>query len=107
MCNSCSQYQKTQPTTIPRTLLQSLPIIKTPPFKHLAMDVFGPLKRTKRGTKYVLVIMDYATKWPEAFPLRNVEATNENENYLFPVFALKNNLLLLVQVGDFQSCTIT
>ena len=38
------------------------------------MDVFGPLKRTKRGNKYVLVIMDYATKWPEAFPLKMVDS---------------------------------
>ena len=36
------------------------------------MDIFGPLKRTKLGHKYVLVIVDYATKWPEAFPLKNM-----------------------------------
>ena len=35
------------------------------------MDIVGPLKRTKKGNKCLLVIMDYATKWPEAFPLRN------------------------------------
>ena len=38
------------------------------------MDVFGPLNRTKAGNKYILVLMDYATKWPEAFALRNVTA---------------------------------
>ena len=31
-----------------------------------------PLRRTRSGNKYVLVIMDYATKWPKAFPLRNI-----------------------------------
>ena len=31
----------------------------------------GPLKSKKKGNKYIPVIMDYATKWPEAFPLRN------------------------------------
>ena len=41
------------------------------PFQRVAMDIFGPLKRTKSGNKYVLVVMDYATKWPEAFPLKN------------------------------------
>ena len=35
------------------------------------MDIVGPLKRTKKGNKYLLVIMDYATKWPETFPLCN------------------------------------
>ena len=38
------------------------------------MDVFGPLNRTKAGNKYILVLMDYATKWLEAFALRNVTA---------------------------------
>ena len=36
------------------------------------MDIMGPLKRTKRGNKYNLVVMDYATEWPEAFALRNI-----------------------------------
>ena len=42
------------------------------PFKRMAMDVVGPLPHTKSGNKFLLVVMDYATKWPEAFDLRNV-----------------------------------
>ena len=38
------------------------------------MDVFGPLQRMKAGNKYILVIMDYLTKWPEAYPLKNATA---------------------------------
>ena len=36
------------------------------------MDIVGQLKRTKKGNKYILVLMDYATKWPDAFPLGNI-----------------------------------
>ena len=36
------------------------------------MDVFGPLTRTKARNKYVLVLMDYTSKWLEAYALRNV-----------------------------------
>ncbi len=35
------------------------------------MDIFGPLKLTKSWNKYVLVVWVYATKRPEAFPLKN------------------------------------
>ena len=38
----------------------------------LAMDIFGPLKKTRTGKKYILVAMDYTTKWPEAFVLKQV-----------------------------------
>ena len=50
--------------------LHSLPVMSVP-FQRVAMDIFRALKRTKSGNKYVLVVMDYATKWPEAFPLKN------------------------------------
>lgn len=34
------------------------------------MDVIGPLPATKEGYKYILTIVDYGTRYPEAFPLR-------------------------------------
>ena len=50
-----------------------LPIQKEP-LSRMAMDVFGPVPPTKAGNKYILVVMDYHTKWPEAFALRNVSS---------------------------------
>ena len=71
MCASCPVCQKAGPAITARAPLQPLPVIREP-FTRIAMDVVGPLKRTKRGNKYVLVVMDYATKWPEAFALKNI-----------------------------------
>ncbi|KAL0155309.1 hypothetical protein M9458_049572, partial [Cirrhinus mrigala] len=51
--------------------LQPLPII-TEPFKRIAMDIVGPLERSKTGNQYILVVSDYATRYPEAFPLRSI-----------------------------------
>ena len=50
-----------------------MPIITTP-FHRIAMDIVGPLPRTRSGNKYVLTICDYATKYPEAIPLPSIEA---------------------------------
>ena len=39
------------------------------------MDILGPLPTTVRGNKYVLVVGDYFTKWTEAYPMPDSEAT--------------------------------
>ena len=44
------------------------------PFQFLGMDVVGPLNKTRRGNRYILVVTDYATKWAESFPMKNQES---------------------------------
>uniref|UniRef100_W8B595 RNA-directed DNA polymerase n=1 Tax=Ceratitis capitata TaxID=7213 RepID=W8B595_CERCA len=44
------------------------------PFERVAMDVAGPFPMSKQGNKYVLVVMDYFSKWPEVYPIPNQEA---------------------------------
>lgn len=39
------------------------------PMERLAIDVLGPLPTSEAGNKFILVVMDYFTKWPEAYPL--------------------------------------
>lgn len=34
----------------------------------------GPLVRSTKGNRYLLVVMDYFSKWPEAYALPNQEA---------------------------------
>ena len=53
--------------------LVSLPIIEEP-FQRIAMDIVGPLIRSKSGNKFILVICDYSTRYPETVPLKNIEA---------------------------------
>ena len=43
------------------------------PMERLAVDVMGPLPES--GNKYLLIAMDYFSKWPEAYALPNQEAT--------------------------------
>ncbi|XP_036006817.1 uncharacterized protein LOC118567000 [Fundulus heteroclitus] len=72
-CSSCGKCQLTSGRRVTRAHLQPLPIIETP-FERLGMDIVGPLERSSTGCRYILVICDYATRYPEAFPLRSIKA---------------------------------
>ena len=51
-----------------------MPIIDTP-FDRVAVDLVGPMfPPTERGSKYILTVMDYATRYPEAVPLKDLQA---------------------------------
>src|SRR6266513_5689287 len=52
------------------------PIKVGKPFERIGIDFVGPLEKTKDGNRYILVVTDYLTKWPEAIAMK--EATAEN-----------------------------
>ena len=56
------------------------------PFKRIALDVVGPLPRTGWGNHFILVVSDYATRFPKAIPLRSVTAKKVAE-VLIDLFA--------------------
>lgn len=37
-------------------------------FSYIAMNLVGPLAKSARGYQYILVILDYATRYPQAIP---------------------------------------
>ena len=72
-CKACERCQLTAKHSSKVAPLHPLPVI-TEPFHKLAFDLVGPLPRTKRGHKFILTTMDYGTKFPDAVPLRKVDA---------------------------------
>ncbi len=49
------------------------------PFERIDMDLIGPLERSARGHRFALVLVDYATRYPEAVALRNISAKSVAE----------------------------
>jgi hypothetical protein len=42
--------------------------------ERVSMDVLGPLPKSNKDNKFILLVCDYFTKWVEAFPMPNQEA---------------------------------
>lgn len=72
-CRTCSVCcAKKGPKSRPRAPLQVRLVGE--PMARVAVDIAGPLPLTSSGNRYILVAMDYFTKWPEAYPIPNQEA---------------------------------
>ena len=50
-------------------------------FDMIAADICGPYKTSENGNKYILVITEYLTKWPECFAIPNQEASTIAEKF--------------------------
>ena len=77
----CLTCQKSTQSRTKRAPLISLPTIQEP-FKRIAMDIVGPLPRSNSGKRYILVICDYATRYPEAIPLKSIDAAHIAEQLM-------------------------
>ena len=73
-CRSCDQCQKTVPKgRVTRVPLDNMPLIDTP-FQRVAIDLVGPISPvTDSGNRYILTMVDYATRYPEAIALPKIE----------------------------------
>lgn len=52
------------------------------PFERVAMDIIGPLPTSNRGNRYLLVAMDYFSKWPEAYPISSQDAVTIADKFV-------------------------
>ena len=67
-CRICQEHAK-----ISRLPLEPLTSITSPwPFQQWGLDILGPLPIGKGHCKFIIVAMDYFTKWAEAEPLATI-----------------------------------
>ena len=104
---TCDECQRTAPKGKMRAPLVPLLVITTP-LRPIAKDIVGPLPRSRSGRRFVLVICDYATRFPEAIPMRLVDAVHVAEELL--VFSSRFSVpqeILTDQGANFTSKLLT
>ncbi|XP_006811999.1 uncharacterized protein LOC102803869, partial [Saccoglossus kowalevskii] len=72
-CQSCDICQCTIPKgRVTKVPLGHIPIIEEP-FRRVAVDLVGPIEpATDRGHRYILVLVDFATRYPDAEALKTI-----------------------------------
>ena len=72
-CRSCDVCKRTvKRGSVRKVPLGSMPLIDTP-FKRVAVDIVGPIAPpSEAGHRYILTLVDYATRYPEAVPLKKI-----------------------------------
>ncbi|XP_024632806.1 protein NYNRIN-like [Medicago truncatula] len=91
-CQGCQKHGGIQ--RVPASELHS--IVKPWPFRGWALDVIGEIKpKSSKGHKYILVGIDYFTKWIEAIPLKEVtqeDVINFIQNYIIYRFGIPETI---------------
>jgi len=72
-CRSCDVCQRTTPRgRVTKAPLQKMPVI-TIPFQRVGIDLVGPvIPASESGKRYILTVVDYATRYPEAVALSGI-----------------------------------
>ena len=80
---SCDICHRTIPKgKVTRVPLGEMPLIDTP-FERIAVDLVGPITLVSdAGHRYILTVVDYATRYPEAIPLKKIETERVAEALL-------------------------
>ena len=73
-CKSCDVCQKpVSKGSVPKVPLEKMPLIHKP-FKRVAIDLVGPISPpSEEGHRYILTLVDFSTRYPEAVPLKNID----------------------------------
>ena len=69
-CHTCGSRNG----PIPRARAPMQSIKMGYPLERIQIDILGPLLETNKGNKYVAVVVDMSTMWPEPYTLPDQEA---------------------------------
>ena len=71
-CVRCKKFNKHTHKPAP---YHTRPVI-TEPYDEIALDIIGPLPRSRQGYRFALTAICMASRWPEVYPLKDTTAEN-------------------------------
>ena len=71
---SCDICQKTvSKRRVKKASLETIPVVDVP-FKRVTMDLIGLIEPASQAAhRFILTLVDYATRYPEAVPLKRID----------------------------------
>ncbi|CAF3221850.1 unnamed protein product [Rotaria sp. Silwood2] len=91
-CQACQQFKY---NNAPTSSLMQMHLVNEP-WHTIGMDILGPLPTTARQKRFLLVVVDYFTRWIELFPLRSTtsnDIANILTNEIFSRYGLPKHIV--------------
>ena len=100
-CDTCQKVAR-------KRARDKAPLVPIPaigqPFQRVGINMVGPLPLTKRRNRYILVVVDYASRYPEAVAVPTLEASRISEELMTIFSRVGIPLEVLTDQGtNFQS----
>ncbi|CAF4749152.1 unnamed protein product [Rotaria magnacalcarata] len=91
-CQACQQFKYNNAPTASPMQLHAV----NEPWHTIGMDIMGSFPTTARQKRFLLVIVDYFTRWIELFPLNSItsiDITNILTNEIFSRYGLPKHIV--------------
>lgn len=77
-CPECQKVSGYKPARVP---LVSMPLAMCL-FERIVLDIAGPFSKSNAGYQYIIVIIDYAIRFLDVIPLKNITAPKVAEELI-------------------------
>ena len=101
-CSTCA-YCATRESNSPASRAPLGTIRAGYPTQIIVADLVGPLPESKNKNSYIMVVGDYHTRWMEALPIPNQEATTVAEKLVDHRFSVPEQLYTQIRESKLMS----
>lgn len=103
----CSAFQRHASNSLcPKNMM--IPVTSAWPFQKLAIDITGPFLEAPGRVKFLIVSIDYFTKWIEAKPLTTINSAivkNSSGNSSSTAFVYQSMAVRIKHKSDVHFCS--